>query len=94
MVDIDDYVHVIDGTVVCYEPDVFDLTDEKQVELLFDIANNTLDNDFDRQRNRTVRNTRIVASPYSDNERTISLLNMFDLPAEYLKKIEVIWNAN
>ena len=35
IVNVTDYIHVIDGKVVCYEPDVIDFEDEKQVETLF-----------------------------------------------------------
>lgn len=28
IVDIDDYVHVIDGKVICYKPDVIDFENE------------------------------------------------------------------
>lgn len=38
IVDIDDYVHVVDGKVVCYEPDTMDFEDENQVSDFFDIV--------------------------------------------------------
>ena len=38
IVDIDDYVHIIDGKCVCYKPDVIDFTDEVQVADLFAIV--------------------------------------------------------
>ena len=46
IVDINDYVHVIDGKVICYEPDTIDFESEAQVKNLFDIATNLYKNGF------------------------------------------------
>lgn len=38
IVDIDGYVHVINGKVVCFEPNVFDLKDIQDVKNLVDLS--------------------------------------------------------
>lgn len=38
IVDFGDFVHLVDGKVICFEPGVYDLSDERQLEYLFNLA--------------------------------------------------------
>lgn len=38
IIDIDGYVHVVNGKVICFKPDVYDLNNSDDVEKLLDIA--------------------------------------------------------
>ena len=38
IVDIDGYVHVVNGKVICFEPDVYDLKNPDDVEILLDFV--------------------------------------------------------
>lgn len=38
IIDIDGYVHVVNGKVICFEPDVYDLNNPDDVEILLDFV--------------------------------------------------------
>lgn len=38
IVDVDGYVHVVDGKAICFPPEVYDLTKQEDVDLLLALA--------------------------------------------------------
>ena len=87
IVDIDDYVHVIDGKVICYEPDAIDFESQEQVKNLFEIVSQAfvhelLPEDCGRA------NTRIIISGKKEIENKWVFTGYIDdFPSEVLEKV-------
>lgn len=87
IVDITDFVHVIDGEVVYYEPDSIDFDDEEQVRNLFGIVADIPINPF-LQKGCGKDNTCIViVGVKSDSRKWVSTEYLSSLPQDVLKKV-------
>ena len=87
IVDIDDYVHVIDGKVICYEPDTIDFESEEQVKNLLDIATNLYKNGFYTEEYGT-GNTRFVISGSKEYvEKYGNIDDMTHFSSELMEKV-------
>ena len=88
IIDIDDYVHVIDGKVICYEPDTIDFEDEEQVKNLFGIATNLYKNGFYTEEYGH-GNTRFVISGSKEYvEKYGNIDSMTHFPSELKEKVQ------
>lgn len=90
IVDIDDYVHVIDGKVVCYKPDTIDFNDEKQVETLFVFVKELFTSDLlgKRHNDKHKGDVRAILTGHKSNVRkTVSFGYISDFPFDLLQKV-------
>lgn len=89
IVDIDGYVHVINGKVVCFEPEAIDLTDEEELKGLLDFVSYA----FTTNAFRPVhgKNTMIMLNRNLLNGRMIVWPdNMECLPDDLLRKARLL----
>lgn len=87
IVDIDDYIHVIDGKVICYEPDTIDFESEEQVENLLGIVSQAFTREL-LPEDCGKANTRIVISGKKENENKWVFTGYIDdFPSEVLEKV-------
>lgn len=96
IVDVDDYVHVIDGKVVCYESDVIDFKNYEQVHNIM----NALDRYFDESNPSLksmfgVGKTRLIISGNKcDAIKDLGMGSIDDLPDEILEKVRCVVDEN
>ena len=87
IVDINEYIHVVDGKVICYEPDTIYFESEEQVKNLFDIATNLYKNGFYTEEYGH-GNTRFVISGSKEYiEKYGNTDDMTHFPPELLEQI-------
>lgn len=87
IVDIDDYVHVIDGKVVCYEPNTINFESEEQVKNLFGIVSEAFVHEL-LPEDCGKANTRIVICDKKGNKnKWVFTEYIDDFPSELLGKV-------
>ncbi len=90
IVDIDDYVHVVDGKVVCYEPDTIDFKDERQVDNFFGLVTDLFVHDMFPIRHYGKENTRLVmVGKKYDRKKWVFAEHISDFPPELVEKVRV-----
>lgn len=89
IVDIDDYVHVIDGKVICYEPNTIDFTDKDQVNDFFDMIAKVFTHELLQARYGKNNTCVIISGIGSNREKIISMSGMHHFPPELMEKIKV-----
>lgn len=90
IINIDDYVHVIDGKVICYEPDVINFENEEHVASFFRFVDRLFncEEPFLQER-RGKGNTRAILQGRKDNiVKTLGLARISDFPPELLEKVK------
>lgn len=90
IVDIDDYVHVIDGKVICYEPDVINFENEDHVASFFRFVDRLFncEEPFLQER-RGKGNTRAILQGTKANiVKTLGLARISDFPSEIMEKVQ------
>lgn len=90
IVNIDDYIHVIDGKVICYKPGVINFHNTEHVASFFRFVNRLFncDEPFLQER-RGNGNTRAILQGTEDNiVKTLSLARISDFPPVLQKKVK------
>lgn len=88
IVDIDDFVHVVDGKVVCYEPDTIDFENFEQVENLFFVVSQMFTSDIFPE-NRGKGNTCYVFNGTKKEKcKWVHSQGMHHFPPELMKKVQ------
>lgn len=94
IVDIDGYVHVINGKVICFKSDVYDLNNLKHVRKLLDLSVRMRFNDGDDKfYYRAYGDDTIIfldRNPDSSNELVETMGGLRYMPEDYRKKIEEV----
>ena len=87
IVDIDDYIHVIDGKIVCYEPNTIDFEDAEQVKNLFGIVSEAFVHEL-LPEDCGKANTRLVICGKKENKnKWVFTEYIDDFPPEILEKL-------
>ena len=90
IVDIDDYIHVIDGKVICYEPGVINFHNTEHVASFFRFVDRLFNCDEPfLQECRGKGNTRAILQGAEDNiVKTLGLAHISDFPPEIMEKVK------
>lgn len=95
IVDIDGWVHVVNGKVVCFTPDVFDLSNPSHVEHLTGLVDSLDDLYVSGIHSKEHGNDtmEIITKNLSDpNRRILSTADMQILSKDVLERIEAVRN--
>lgn len=87
IVDIDDYVHVINGKVICYEPDTIDFESEEQVKNLLDIATNLYKNGFYTEEYGHENTRFVISGSKACVEKYGNVDDMTHFPSDIMAKV-------
>lgn len=96
IVDIDGYVHVINGKVICFNPDVYDLNNSEHVKELLELsARMRSDDEDDTFYYRAYGDDTILfvdKSHFCKSSVYMEAGDFFGLPENYRKRIEEALN--
>lgn len=87
IVDIDDYIHIVDGKCICYDVDVIDFTDMKQVQAFFDMVDNLFSEPLLKDKYPLNETRVIIAGTKSIFEKSLSFSSINDFPEDILEKV-------
>ena len=87
IVDINDYIHVIDGKVICYEPNTIDFESEEQVKNLLDIATNLYQNGFYTEEYGHENTRFVISGSKTCVEKYGNIDDMTHFPLKLKKKV-------
>lgn len=89
IVDINDYIHVIDGKVICYESNTIDFGSEEQVKNLLDIATNLYQNGFYTEEYGHENTRFVISGSKTCVEKYGNIDDMTHFPSELKKKVRI-----
>lgn len=87
IVDIDDYIHIVDGKCICYEADVIDFTDMKQVQAFFNMVDNLFSEPLLKDKYPLNETRAIITGTKSVFEKSLSFSSINDFPEDILEKV-------
>ena len=89
IVDIDDYVHVIDGKVICYEPDTIDFESKEQVKNLFGMVSKLFVHELYPERYGHGNTRLVIAGDKTNVRKHVHVEGMHHFPLELKEKVKV-----
>ena len=96
IIDVDGYVHIVNGKVICFESDVYDLDNPEDVKELLELSARMRSNDEDDKfYYRAYGDDTILfvdKSHFCKNSVYMEAGDFFGLPENYRKRIEEVLN--
>lgn len=90
IVDINELIHVVDGKILYYDPDIIDFGSEEQVKNLLDIATNLYQNGFYTEEYGHENTRFVIYGSKTCVEKYGNIDDMTHFPSELKKKVRVV----